>query len=201
MKVNGTEISGGTELKALLRKHHWQTHGTFLREYDKVAAKVEPSMVGHGPQKAQFYRWLTGEIKGLPHPDHCRVLEAMLPGQTADQLFTPAVGIESESDRLSAGESRNSGDPDGSPDAAARERALGALRVSAWIGESNGSRDSVVGSGAARSRSQREATAAIDDRVRSLMSWVGDTAPVKERDLRSESAMPVRPAVDRRRDR
>jgi hypothetical protein len=32
-------------------------------------------------------RWLSGELKGLPYPDHCRVLEKMFPGWTIEQLF------------------------------------------------------------------------------------------------------------------
>lgn len=33
-------------------------------------------------------------LRGLPYPDHCRVLEEMLPGWTADQLFqAPPPGI------------------------------------------------------------------------------------------------------------
>ncbi|MCO6005248.1 hypothetical protein NE236_09645 [Actinoallomurus purpureus] len=74
-------------LKALLRERHWQTHRTFTLEYDKAARKVDPSLVGRGPSRAQLHRWTSGEVKGLPYPDHCRVLEKMFPGWTAEQLF------------------------------------------------------------------------------------------------------------------
>ncbi|SEG94726.1 hypothetical protein SAMN04489712_15022 [Thermomonospora echinospora] len=74
-------------LKVLLRERHWQTHRTFLAEYDKAARKVDPSLVGKGPSRAQLHRWTSGEVKGLPYPDHCRVLEKMFPGWTAEQLF------------------------------------------------------------------------------------------------------------------
>lgn len=79
-------------LAELLRRRYWQTHGSFKREYDKAAGQIDRRFVGGWPSRAQFYRWLVGGIKGLPHPDHCRVLEQMLPGYTAAQLF----GRESE---------------------------------------------------------------------------------------------------------
>jgi hypothetical protein len=43
------------------------------------------------PSRAQLHRWLTDSLRGLPYPDHCRVLEEMFPGWTAEQLFQPAV--------------------------------------------------------------------------------------------------------------
>nr|WP_208758774.1 MULTISPECIES: DUF5919 domain-containing protein [Microbispora] len=75
-------------LKSLLRQRHWQTYSTFCREYDKAAKKVDPTLAGKGPSRAQLHRWLSGELKGLPYADHCRVLEAMFPGLTAHQLFS-----------------------------------------------------------------------------------------------------------------
>src|SRR5262249_30357426 len=46
-----------------------------------------PQLVGTAPSRAQFHRWLSGELKGLPYGDHCRILEKMFPGWSADQLF------------------------------------------------------------------------------------------------------------------
>ncbi|WP_410583694.1 hypothetical protein [Amycolatopsis sp. lyj-108] len=74
-------------LKVLLRGRHLQSYRAFCREYDKVAEKVDKTLRGGYPSKAQFYRWLSGDIVGLPYADHCRVLEAMLPGWQAEQLF------------------------------------------------------------------------------------------------------------------
>ncbi|MCO5988605.1 hypothetical protein NE235_21085 [Actinoallomurus spadix] len=68
-------------------ERHWQTHRTFNAEYDKAARKVDPSLVGTGPSRAQLHRWTAGQVKGLPYSDHCRVLEKMFPGWTAEQLF------------------------------------------------------------------------------------------------------------------
>ncbi|WP_344266270.1 hypothetical protein [Actinomadura napierensis] len=74
-------------MKLLLLERHWQTHRTFASEYDKAARKVDTALVGKGPSRAQLHRWTSGELKGLPYSDHCRVLEKMFPGWTAEQLF------------------------------------------------------------------------------------------------------------------
>lgn len=76
-------------LKVLLQEKHWQTHRTFCAEYDKAAKIVDPRLVGGAPSRAQLHRWVSGELKGLPYSDHCRVLERMFPGWTARQLFEP----------------------------------------------------------------------------------------------------------------
>jgi hypothetical protein len=75
-------------LKTLLTQRHWQTYSTFCKEYDKAAKKVDPSLQGRWPSRAQLHRWLTGELKGLPYSDHCRVLEAMFPGKSAGEKFS-----------------------------------------------------------------------------------------------------------------
>jgi hypothetical protein len=75
-------------LKTLLRQRHWQSYSTFCREYDKAAKQVDPCLQGGWPSRAQLNRWLSGELKGLPYADHCRVLEAMFPGRTAAELFS-----------------------------------------------------------------------------------------------------------------
>lgn len=74
-------------LKVLLTERHLQNHRAFCREYDKQAAHIDPSLVGTYPSRAQFYRWTSREISGLPYPDHCRVLEAIFRGHTALDLF------------------------------------------------------------------------------------------------------------------
>jgi hypothetical protein len=81
-------------LKTLLTQRHWQTYSTFCKEYDKAAKKVDSSLQGRWPSRAQLHRWLTGELKGLPYSDHCRVLEAMFPGKSASEMFsTRAVEV------------------------------------------------------------------------------------------------------------
>jgi len=41
------------------------------------------------PSRKQFSRWINDHLTGLPHSEHCQVLEAMFPGHTARQLFAP----------------------------------------------------------------------------------------------------------------
>jgi hypothetical protein len=74
-------------LKVLLQQRHLQTHTAFSREYDRIAAAIDPGLRGGWPSRAQFYRWLSGDLVGLPYADHCRILEAMFPGWRVDQLF------------------------------------------------------------------------------------------------------------------
>ncbi|MGH3871801.1 MAG: hypothetical protein ACRDSR_09875 [Pseudonocardiaceae bacterium] len=74
-------------LKVLLRQRHLQTHSAFCREYDRVAGEVDRTLRGGWPSKAQFYRWLSGDLVGLPYTEHCRILEGMFPGWKVDQLF------------------------------------------------------------------------------------------------------------------
>jgi hypothetical protein len=76
-------------LKVVLQQRHLQTYGLFCREYDKAAQDVDAALVGRWPSRAQFHRWLSGDLKGLPYPGHCRILEKMLPGYSAAQLFEP----------------------------------------------------------------------------------------------------------------
>jgi len=80
-----------TLLRELLRQRHWQTYATFCRRYDEAARRTDPALVGRWPSRGQFARWLSGDLKGIPHPDHCRVLEAMFPGFTAHQLVATAA--------------------------------------------------------------------------------------------------------------
>ncbi|HEX3779126.1 MAG TPA: hypothetical protein VHX38_05635 [Pseudonocardiaceae bacterium] len=74
-------------LKVLLQQRHLQGHRAFCREYDKIAAEIDRTLERSWPSRAQFYRWLSGELLGLPYADHCRILERMFPGWTAQQLF------------------------------------------------------------------------------------------------------------------
>ena len=77
-----------TRLKALLHERHW-TYSTFCREYDRAAGSTAPELLGTAPSRAQLHRWISGQLKGLPFPDHCHVLEKMFPGWTVRQLFEP----------------------------------------------------------------------------------------------------------------
>lgn len=84
-----TETKTITLLKALLQKRHLQEHNAFCRAYDRTAKQVDPTLVGKYPAKATFYRWLGGEVRKLPHPNHCRILEHMFPGVCVEQMLKP----------------------------------------------------------------------------------------------------------------
>lgn len=98
-------------LKALLRQKHQQKYATFCREYDKAARQVDPDLQGTYPSRAQLHRWLSGDLKSLPYPDHCRVLEEMFPGWTAPQLFSPCPDDVAAGDRVDTPLPRVAGHP------------------------------------------------------------------------------------------
>src|SRR5215213_4268224 len=74
----GEMLEPHVRLKDVLRSRHWQVYRTFCREYDNAAKVIDSDLVGTWPSRAQLHRWLKGDLKGLPYPDHCRVLERML---------------------------------------------------------------------------------------------------------------------------
>ncbi|MGQ0775684.1 MAG: hypothetical protein ACT4NY_14905 [Pseudonocardiales bacterium] len=76
-------------LNALLRERHWQNYGMFKLAYQKAARSLDKDLVETYPSRATLWRWMAGKLKELPYPDHCAVLEAMLPGWTAAELFQP----------------------------------------------------------------------------------------------------------------
>ncbi|GGS21226.1 XRE family transcriptional regulator [Actinokineospora fastidiosa] len=76
-------------LGVLLRQRRINGYSAFCREYAKAAEATDASLKRAYPSKAQFYRWLSGEVVTLPYGDHCRVLETMFPSWTAEQLFEP----------------------------------------------------------------------------------------------------------------
>src|SRR5712691_10865298 len=78
-------------LKVLLKEKHWQNYSTFCAQYDKAAQRIDPELAGRYPSRAQLHRWVNGEVRSLPYADHCRVLEEMFPGWTAEQMFQPAT--------------------------------------------------------------------------------------------------------------
>jgi len=89
-------MTAETALKVLLRQRHLQEHRAFCREYDRLARAIDRELVGSHPSKATFYRWLSGNMAGLPHPSHCRILEMMIPGWTVQAIFEPWPGDDAE---------------------------------------------------------------------------------------------------------
>jgi hypothetical protein len=81
-------------LRELLEQRHARAYDRFLRQYEETAGRVarelsEPKLAHSTISHAQYERWLRGALRNLPHPDHCRILEAML-GRPAADLFAPA---------------------------------------------------------------------------------------------------------------
>lgn len=75
-------------LKTLLQARHLQSHTDFKAEYEQHTKEMDSKLAGEPPTKAQYYNWLAGKLNGLPRGHHCRVLERMFPGWTAERLFT-----------------------------------------------------------------------------------------------------------------
>lgn len=85
-----------TLLKVLLMERHLQRYESFCASYGKAAeAMGEPGLRHSAPSRAQYYRWLNGQLKGsTPYPDTCRVLQQMFPEWTVAELFAaPPVGL------------------------------------------------------------------------------------------------------------
>ncbi len=83
-------MPANTLLRELTRQRHLR-YESFRTLYRQAASQVAPDDVP--PSKAQYYRWLNGDIKGgIPYPDACRVLETMFPPWTAGDLFRPSAG-------------------------------------------------------------------------------------------------------------
>jgi hypothetical protein len=74
-------------LKVLLLQKHWQSHPAFKRQYERTAAEVDAELKGSYPSRTQLHRWTSGDVKRLPYADHCRVLEAMFPSFTIEELL------------------------------------------------------------------------------------------------------------------
>ena len=97
--------------KALIRQRH-MSYDAFCREWDRVAKSVDDVLKGHYPGRAQYYRWLRGELANKrPYPDACRMLEAMFPGWPVEGLFSPYTGeIPQPADPLSLAEMPSTGE-------------------------------------------------------------------------------------------
>lgn len=77
------------KLRDAVRARRWTVYKTFCREYDRAAKRIDPALVGTYPSRASLDRWMNGDVKKLPYPDRCRVLEGMFSDWTAEQLFEP----------------------------------------------------------------------------------------------------------------
>jgi uncharacterized protein DUF5919 len=89
----GPAARAGTVLAMLLEERGWRRFRAFQSEYEKAARKLDPALVHSVPSRAQWHRWMAGDLRRLPYVDHCRVLETMLPGWTAEELLSPADSV------------------------------------------------------------------------------------------------------------
>ncbi|MGH3714563.1 MAG: DUF5919 domain-containing protein [Micromonosporaceae bacterium] len=123
-------------LRLLLRHRHWQPHRTFIAEYDKAAAAIDKRLVGGGPSRVQLHRWQSGQLVGLPYPDHCRVLETMFTGWTVSELFAPCSTEQiTDREREAVSAPETAGRPTQSHHAARDDRFCGVTAVYATRGE------------------------------------------------------------------
>jgi Domain of unknown function (DUF5919) len=81
-----------TVLAVLLEAKGLDRYGTFRAAYDKAARALGRQHGSAPPSRAQFHRWLTGDLRRLPRTDHCLVLEQILTGYTTQQLFELCPG-------------------------------------------------------------------------------------------------------------
>jgi Domain of unknown function (DUF5919) len=81
-----------TVLAVLLEDRGLHRYGSFCAAYHQAAGALDEQLTRSVPSRAQFHRWLTGELRRLPYTDHCRVLEHMLAGYSARQLFASCPG-------------------------------------------------------------------------------------------------------------
>lgn len=77
--------------KQLVHSLHWQVYETFVDVFDRTAQAMaietgEASLRTVSVSRRQLDRWLSGDLKSLPRPRQCRVLERML-GESASSLF------------------------------------------------------------------------------------------------------------------
>ena len=78
-----------TLLAALLEEKGLQRYGAFRAAYENSARALDGGPGDSAPSRAQFHRWRTGHLRTLPYTHHCRVLEHMLAGYSARELFQP----------------------------------------------------------------------------------------------------------------
>lgn len=80
-----------TLFRRRLRERHLTVYESFVAQFRRAAAELadrdgDSRLASLTVSSRQFDRWLGGELRGLPHPDACRVLEYMLES-SAEELF------------------------------------------------------------------------------------------------------------------
>ncbi|MFD3926519.1 hypothetical protein [Streptomyces sp. NPDC058614] len=85
-----------TLFRRLVQQRHLTTYESFSAQFERSAAKLaeldrDQRLASLQVSSRQFDRWLGGELRGLPRPDTCRVLEYML-GRPVSELFSMPSG-------------------------------------------------------------------------------------------------------------
>lgn len=84
-----------TLFRRTLRQRHLTVYEAFVAQFQRAARELAnrqgDARLGSLTVSArQFDRWVGGELRGLPHPGACRVLEYMF-GCSADELFAELI--------------------------------------------------------------------------------------------------------------
>ncbi|MFJ1582561.1 hypothetical protein ACIOC1_04520 [Streptomyces sp. NPDC088197] len=85
-----------TLFRRKLQQRHLTVYEAFVAQFQRAARELadrdgDPRLGSLTVSARQFDRWMGGELRGLPHPGACRVLERML-GSRADELFAGLPG-------------------------------------------------------------------------------------------------------------
>lgn len=80
-----------TLFRRKLRQRHLTVYEAFVAQFQRAAGDLagregDPRLASLTVSSRQFDRWAGGELRGLPHPGACRVLEHML-ASSAAELF------------------------------------------------------------------------------------------------------------------
>jgi hypothetical protein len=78
-----------TLLAVLLEDRGLHRYASFCAAYQKAARALDLGLGVSAPSRAQFHRWVSGELRSIPYTEHCRVLEHLLAGYSARQLLQP----------------------------------------------------------------------------------------------------------------
>ncbi|MFC7914021.1 hypothetical protein [Streptomyces sp. NPDC057386] len=85
-----------TRFRQLVEENHWTVFATFSIHFQRAARDVaridgDPRLAAVTVSSRSFDRWLAGDLKRMPWPPTCRVLEHLL-GEPAVALFGPPTG-------------------------------------------------------------------------------------------------------------
>ncbi|MGP4115063.1 hypothetical protein ACTWP5_29700, partial [Streptomyces sp. 4N509B] len=80
-----------TVFRQLLQRRHLTTYEAFATQFRRAARELaeqvgDARLASLDVSSRQFDRWMAGELRTLPRPDTCRVVEHLL-GRPVDELF------------------------------------------------------------------------------------------------------------------